>query len=234
MKTVLITGGSSGIGLALVKAYLEAEWRVINLDKNTPRDAIKGEYHFVHGDLNEIERLNTIFQTCKDNTKQIDVLIHNAAYQDNCGLLDLDEAKLDEAYNVNIKAPLILSKHYANQYLGRHGRIIHINSTRAFMSEKNTIPYTMSKGAMTAITHSLAVTLQDKKITVNAIAPGWINSKNASISDADHHFHPSNRVGITSDVARACFYITDEDNDFLNGETIILDGGVTKKMIYPD
>ncbi len=234
MKTILITGGSSGIGYELVKQYLLAGWRVINLDKHSPEEVIKGEYHFVHGDLNEIDRLESVFKTCKSHTKQIDVLIHNAAFQCQDTFLSLDTEKLDEAYRVNIKAPLLLSQWYAKQYLGRHGRIVHILSTRAYMSEKDTIQYTMSKGAMQALVHGLAVTLADKSITVNGIAPGWIAHPHERVRDKDHQFHPSKRVGKAIDIAKACMYITDQDNQFLNGETIVVDGGVTKKMMYPE
>ncbi len=234
MRTVLITGGSFNIGLALVHAYLAKGWRVINIDKHSPDRTIKGEYHFVHGDLGDIDKLKTVFDTAKANTKQIDAIIHNAVFSAKTSFHDLDEAALDESYRVNIKAPLLLTKWFAAQYLGDHGRVIHITSTRAIMSEKNTIPYTMSKGAMASLTHALAVTLAEKNITVNAVAPGWIRHDEDKLRDLDHRFHPSGRVGTANDVVQACLYLTEKENNFVNGTTIVVDGGVTKKMIYPD
>ncbi len=234
MRTVLITGGSFNIGLALVEAYLAQGWRVINVDKHSPDRVIKGEYHYVHGDLNDIEKLSTVFATAKANTKQIDALIHNAVFNTKTTLKTLDEAVLDESYRVNIKAPLLLTKWFAEQYLGDHGRIIHVTSTRAYMSEKDTLPYTMSKGAMAALTHALAITLADKHITVNAVAPGWIAHDNERLRLIDHRFHPSGRVGTSDDVVRACLYLTEKGNNFVNATTLVVDGGVTKKMIYPE
>lgn len=234
MKTILITGGSHGIGLALVNHYLEAGWRVINFDKNSPKKAIKGAYHFVYVDLAKTETLEEAFNMGLSHTKHLDAIIHNAAYQENVSLKNIDESHLDEAYRVNIKAPIMLTKWYVNQFIKSHGRIIFITSTRAYMSEKNTIAYSMSKGALEALKHSFAITLEDKAITVNAIAPGWIHTRDNHLREVDHKFHPSNRVGTPADIARACLYLTDEANGFINGETIVIDGGVTKKMIYPE
>jgi NAD(P)-dependent dehydrogenase (short-subunit alcohol dehydrogenase family) len=234
MKTVLVTGGSIGIGLALVKAYLKEGFKVINMAPFTPKENITGDYHYVHADLRKVNQLKDFFDQAYAHAKQIDILIHNAAaYGDNT-FLDLTQDALDDVLAVNLKAPIFLSQYFTKQYYGKTGRIIIISSTRAMMSEKDTIPYTVTKGALNALTHSLAITLQEHYITVNAIAPGWINSKDEPIKDHDHFFHPSNRVGTTSDIVKACMYLSDPENSFINGEVITIDGGVSKKMIYPD
>lgn len=235
MRTLLITGGSHGIGLETVKQFLVKGYRVINLDKNTPREAITGHYHYVYVDLQETKTLKDAFQTALHHTDHIDIIIFNAAHQENIPLETITEAHLDTAYRVNIKAAILLTQHFVKQHRKAHGRIIFITSTRAYMSEGNTPSYTFSKGALTSLTHSLAITLQETPITVNAIAPGWIHTKDdETIREKDHTFHPSNRVGTPKDIANACLYIADDTSDFLNAETIIIDGGVTKKMIYPE
>ncbi len=101
------------------------------------------------------------------------------------------------------------------------------------MSEKNTEGYSASKGGGGSITHALAVSLSDYNITVNCISPGWIENYNyEKLSEADHIQHPSRRVGKPEDIARMCLFLSDEKNDFINGENIVIDGGMTKKMIY--
>jgi NAD(P)-dependent dehydrogenase (short-subunit alcohol dehydrogenase family) len=235
MRTLLITGGSRGIGLETVKQFLAKGYRVINLDKNTPKEAITGNYHYVYVDLKETDTLNDVFHTALQHTDHIDALILNAAYQENMPLETMTEAHLDEAYNVNIKATVLLTQQFVKQHRKDHGRIIIITSTRAYMSEANTLSYSLSKGALTSLTHSLAITLQETPITVNAIAPGWIHTHdNDNLRDKDHNFHPSNCVGSPKDIANACLYLADETSEFINAETIIIDGGVTKKMIYPE
>ena len=84
-------------------------------------------------------------------------------------------------------------------------------------------------------THSLAVSLAPLHITVNAIAPGWIHVREEEqLRPEDHAFHPSGRVGTPEDIARACLFLCDEANDFLNGQTLTIDGGATIRMIYPE
>lgn len=106
-------------------------------------------------------------------------------------------------------------------------------STRYLMSEPNSEAYAASKGAIFSLTHALAMSLSKYKIIVNSISPGWIETGNYdSLSDLDHSQHPSGRVGKPEDIARTCLFLCQRDNDFINGQNIVVDGGMTKKMIY--
>lgn len=123
------------------------------------------------------------------------------------------------------------------QQNGNHnyGRIINLCSTRYLQSEAGTEAYSASKGGIYSLTHSLAVSLAPLHITVNAIAPGWIHVREEEqLRPEDHAFHPSGRVGTPEDIARACLFLCDEANDFLNGQTLTIDGGGTIRMIYPE
>ena len=85
------------------------------------------------------------------------------------------------------------------------------------------------------MTHALAVSLAPYHITVNCIAPGWINvNESEVITPKDQAFHLSGRVGKAEDIARTCIFLCDKKSDFINGQCITIDGGVTKKMIYPE
>jgi hypothetical protein len=101
------------------------------------------------------------------------------------------------------------------------------------MSEPNSEAYAASKGGIVSLTHALALSLSAENMTVNAISPGWIQNDNyGALTENDHKQHPSQRVGKPEDIARACLFLTDDKNDFINGQNIIVDGGMTKKMIY--
>jgi NAD(P)-dependent dehydrogenase (short-subunit alcohol dehydrogenase family) len=101
------------------------------------------------------------------------------------------------------------------------------------MSEPNSEAYAASKGGIVALTHALALSLSAKNFTVNAISPGWIeNNHYEKLSVEDHGQHPSKRVGKPEDIARACIFLADDQNDFITGQNIVIDGGMTKKMIY--
>ena len=234
MRTVLITGGSSGIGLGLVKRYLKEYYKVINIDINTPEEKITGDYHFVYADLRKLETLDRVFEEAKSHTKKIDIFIHSAIAPKEPKFSQLSYDTYHEVLNVNLTSGIFLIKHYVSQFYGEHGRIILISSTRAFMSEEETTLYTLSKGAIQGLTHSLAMTFSRHKITVNAIAPGWINTKSEKLREIDHQFHPSLRVGEVEDIVKAALFISDTQNDFFNAQTLVIDGGVTKKMIYPE
>lgn len=113
------------------------------------------------------------------------------------------------------------------------GSIINIASTRAFMSEPNSEAYAASKGGIIALTHALAVSFAPDHIQVNAISPGWIETGDyGQLREIDHLQHPAGRVGRPDDIARACLYLTSEGNDFITGANLVIDGGMTRKMIY--
>ena len=101
------------------------------------------------------------------------------------------------------------------------------------MSESGTEAYAASKGGIYSLTHALAISLAPYHITVNAISPGWIQNQDyASLRLEDHAQHPSGRVGKPEDIARMALFLSQTANDFINGENLTIDGGMTKKMIY--
>ena len=114
-----------------------------------------------------------------------------------------------------------------------YGRIINIASTRGPQNEAHWEAYGASKGGLTALTASLCVSLSGSGITVNAISPGWIETGDyAALRPEDHAQHPSGRVGRPDDILRAALFLADPANDFVNGANLIVDGGMTRRMIY--
>ena len=108
-------------------------------------------------------------------------------------------------------------------------------STRYLQSEAGCEAYAASKGGIWSLTHALAVSLAPYHITVNCIAPGWISvNEDEILRPKDHAFHLSGRVGRAEDIARTCLFLCEQKSDFINGQCITVDGGVTKKMIYPE
>ena len=115
------------------------------------------------------------------------------------------------------------------------GSILNIASTRAIMSEPNSESYAATKGGIVALTHALAASLSEEQITVNAISPGWIETRDyESLRKIDHEQHLSKRVGKPEDIARACLYLTAKENNFVTGINLVVDGGMTRKMIYEE
>jgi len=101
------------------------------------------------------------------------------------------------------------------------------------MSQADTESYTAAKGGITALTHSMAITLAGKA-RVNSMSPGWIDTTNNQFKGADANQHPVGRVGNPSDVVNAVMFLCDPKSSFITGQNITVDGGMTKQMVYHD
>lgn len=147
---------------------------------------------------------------------------------------DLPVEEWDTVINTNLRCTFLCSREEA-RIMKEHGggSIVNIASTRAIMSEPDSEAYAASKGGIVALTHTLAASFAGEHIRVNCISPGWIETGDyGKLRDQDHEEHFSGRVGKPEDIARACLYLTSPGNEFINGANIIIDGGMTRKMIY--
>ena len=130
----------------------------------------------------------------------------------------------DRILSVNLRPVFITSRRLAihrqsQEVPNPFGRIVNICSTRYLMSEPGSEGYAASKGGIYSLTHALALSLAQWHITVNSISPGWIETRDYEQLRPEDH-------------ARLCLFICQEENDFMNGENVTIDGGMTKKMIY--
>ncbi|RDY66240.1 SDR family NAD(P)-dependent oxidoreductase [Halobacillus trueperi] len=234
-ETVLITGVAQGIGRGLAIAYAEKGYRVIGCDVNEEkgRETIKEvDGVFVRCDVSDPEEVEILFQKIKE---PFSILINNAGVSEFKSIFELDVNEWDHVLNTNLRSCFLFSKYAAERWKKDKipGRIVNMASTRAFMSEPDSEAYAASKGGLFALTHAMAASLSPYNIRVNSISPGWIHTGDPhELRDVDHDQHLSNRVGTVDDIAKACFYLTDEANDFVNGENVTVDGGMTRKMIY--
>lgn len=168
----------------------------------------------------------------------IDIIINNAGISEFSPITETDVEDFDKILSVNLRPAFITSRQLAIHRKSQaappaYGRIINICSTRYLMSEPGSEGYAASKGGIYSLTHALALSLAEYHITVNCISPGWIQTANYDqLKPEDHAQHPSGRVGRPEDIARLCLFLCREENDFINGENITVDGGMTKKMIY--
>jgi NAD(P)-dependent dehydrogenase (short-subunit alcohol dehydrogenase family) len=241
-KIVLVTGAANGIGKAISKEYLNLGATVIlaDIDENAgltfQKESISQGYQALYYkiDLKNVGEIRNMFRAVLLKYKKIDILINNAGIGRFKSILEVTEEDWDEVLNVNLRGMFFTSQEFAKCNKGTtYGRIVNISSSRFLMSEANTEAYSSSKGGIVSLTHALSISLSDENITVNCISPGWIENNNyEKLSEEDHNQHPSKRVGKPEDIARTCLFLTDEKNDFINGQNIIVDGGMTKKMIY--
>lgn len=168
---------------------------------------------------------------------QIDVLINNAGKSVFKSPFELATEEWDDIINTNLRSVFLASREAARFMRNNKegGAIINIASTRAIMSEPNSEAYAATKGGIVALTHALAASFSQYRITVNTISPGRIETGDYSkLRKEDHEQHFSMRVGKPDDIARACLYLTAKENNFATGINLIVDGGMTRKMIYAE
>lgn len=246
-KVAIVTGGGQGIGKAIAKKLLENSIKVIiaEIDEEAGRETQEeyislGDIKFIKTDVSREEDVkNTIEETIKTFGK-INYLINNAGIGINKHISELTLEEWNKVIGVNLTGAFLCSK-YAYPYLRKErGVIINIASTRAFMSEPNTEAYSASKGGIYALTHALAISL-GPEIRVNCISPGWIEvsewkkksiRKPAELTELDHKQHPAGRVGKPEDIASLVLYLISDEASFITGANFIVDGGMTRKMIY--
>ncbi|MDZ7633419.1 MAG: SDR family oxidoreductase [Bacteroidales bacterium] len=164
----------------------------------------------------------------------IDILVNNAGFGRWKPPFDLMIEEWDEVINTNLRGAFLCAREAAG-VMKEHGggSIINIASTRALMSEPDSEAYAASKGGLISLTHALAASFSKHHIRVNCISPGWIETGDYSqLRKEDHSQHFSGRVGRPEDIAGACLFLSSSENDFINGENIVIDGGMTRRMIY--
>ncbi|GHI01219.1 SDR family NAD(P)-dependent oxidoreductase [Neobacillus kokaensis] len=244
-KTVIVTGAGNGIGKGIALLYADRGANVVlaDMDEKAGIETAErinvqgGKAIFVHTDVRQEADIVELMETAYKAYGQIDILINNAGKGMFKSPYELTIEEWDDVINTNLRS-VFLGSREAAKYMRKNkdgGSIVNIASTRAIMSEPNSEAYAATKGAIVAITHALAASFGEDRITVNAISPGWIETGDyAKLSKADHEQHFSKRVGKPDDIARACLYLTAKENDFVTGINLVVDGGMTRKMIYEE
>ncbi|MFS0787559.1 SDR family oxidoreductase [Shouchella sp. 1P09AA] len=233
-RLVVVTGGANGIGKAVSQAFAKEGHQVIAIDKEEPTWE---QEHVValQADLADYDQVQATMNHITEKFGTPAVLINNVGVSTFKNFFELTIEEWNHVLQTNVTSTFLFSQGFAKKMKSEKtpSAIINISSTRAYMSEPDSEAYATSKGGIAALTHAMAVSLQDTTISVNAIAPGWIHTGDVKeLREIDHHQHPSKRVGTPSDIAQACLFLANPKNNFINGETLTIDGGMTRKMIY--
>ncbi len=239
-KIVIITGGASGIGAGIVRAFYEAGAKVVIADYNTENGKQAEEKYncervsFFETDVSNEQSVVSLVTYVMEKYGRVDILINNAGISSFSNFYEMTVEQWDRVINTNLKGVFLCSREVA-KVIEEGGSIVNISSTRANMSEPHSEAYAASKGGIVALTHALAATLSEKNVRVNCISPGWIETNHYDeLREIDHSQHFSRRVGKPSDIARGCIFLCDPNNDFITGTNLTIDGGMTKKMIYEE
>jgi NAD(P)-dependent dehydrogenase (short-subunit alcohol dehydrogenase family) len=243
-RTVIVTGGANGIGKELVLQYSTKGYNVViadideqaglNLEQTCIDQGLNAA--FIKSDVSNLAEIENLVKQTVEKYGAVNILINNAGLSKWFSPYDISVEEWDKMIHTNLRSVMFVSREAAKvMKRNKGGKIVNIASTRALMSEANSEAYAATKGGIVALTHALAASFSSDHIQVNAISPGWIETGDyQALREKDHAQHLSNRVGKPSDIAKACFYLTSEDNDFVTGINLVVDGGMTKKMIYEE
>lgn len=232
-RCALVTGGGSGIGLAVAKKFASCGAKVVITGRNEAKlnDAVaaigSSNVYALQWDIADMSQLKSKLDKAVSLLGGLDVLVNNAAFLEH---IQKDEAFYDKTMNTNLKAPYYLCQEAVSYFLQHNpascSKIINITSINAFQGSEH--PYYLSKWGLTAYTKGLARKYADKNIIVNAIAPGIcassINYKDVE-ENAYYDGNRNKRIVVPEEIAEIALFLCSDAANGIIGQTIICDGG---------
>lgn len=227
-RVALVTGGARGIGRAIADRLAREGWRVVVADRDPAGVAPSGGRYALCDVSDEADVAALI-----GSETRWDAFVCNAGFGIRKPLAQLSLAEWSSVLATNLTSTFLLVRAAETLLRAAKGAVVTIASTRAHMSEPNTEAYAASKGGLLALTHALAASLAPD-VRVNCISPGWIQTKGPPPTMTEHAFHFAGRVGTPDDIAGLTAFLLGPDAGFITGVEFVVDGGVTRKMIYPE
>lgn len=247
-RVSLISGGAQGIGYAIAVLFQRQGSCVSILDCDDARgNAAAAELtaknqslpvRFIRANLANQDEIQDAVKTVRRLYDRVDILVNNAGIEMEKPLSKLTVEDWDSILNVNLRGAFLLTQATAPLFPGSGGAIVNISSIHATHAFPNAIPYACSKAGLVALTRNLALELAPRRIRVNCICPGYIDTRLWSdylrsspdpeaVAAQTTALHPIGRRGETDDVAEAALFLAAESSSFITGADLVVDGGLT-------
>ena len=239
-KKVVVTGGTKGIGFFIAKAFLEegASVTIIGRSKENGEKALKelsGDVFFYALDVSDNKAVKEFSETWIKKWGMIDVLVNNAGISKNSLFLRITEDEWDQVVDTNLKSVYNMCHAFSRNIIKNRGAaIINISSVAGGVTGGNPgqAHYAASKGAIVSLTKVLAKEFGKREVTVNCIAPGFIETEMVGFMEDDYRkkwidFIPLKRFGTGKEVAETALFLASPAASYITGHTLIVDGGIT-------
>ena len=238
-KLALITGGGTGLGLAMTEAFIQAGARVVITGRREEvlKEAcqkVSGKADYIVNDVTDLDSLPSMVEEIENNYGPIDILVNNAGVNMKKPVFDVTDEEFERIIRTNLTGLFSLTREVGKKMAERgQGSVIMITSMAALYGIPKVSAYTASKAAVLGMTRSLATDLSPKGIRVNAIAPGFIDSpmlRKAFNDDPERERRvlertPLNTLGTPQDVASAAVFLASDASGFVTGVNLPVDGG---------
>ena len=237
-KIAIVTGARQGIGKGIVLALAKEGCNVVVSDiieEDCKKVVEEIEKLGVQGltvkcDVSKKEDVDNLIKKTIEKFRQIDILVNNAGIYPFIPFMDMKESDWDKVMDINLKSVFLCSQAVAKE-MKNGGKIVDISSIASFVGFEGLVHYCASKGGVNAMIRALALELALKKINVNAVAPGAINTPGAASSEEQTKQTitaiPLARMGTPEDIANAVVFLASEKADYITGQIIVVDGGWT-------
>ena len=244
-RVAIITGAAGGIGRACLELFCQQGWRVLGVDLR-PADSLPPGAWFTEQDLAQEDAPAHLVRLVEQKEGRLDALVMAAARQVVAPLEKLTPRDLRQTMDLNLGSILFTAQAARPLLAQSRGALVNIASVHALATSPGLAAYAASKGALTALTRSLALELAPQGIRVNAVLPGAVDTdmlrqgltrQARTPQELEHALaqlarrHPLGRVGRPEEIARAAYFLADhEQSSFITGQCLVVDGGATARL----
>jgi len=231
-KVCIVTGAGSGIGKAIAKQFASegAKVAVVDLNEQHGQQTVSeiggANAFFAQCNVGDPGQVRAAVQAAVDKWQKVDVVVNDAAMMTFQPVVDLPEEDWDKVLAVNLRSVFLFCK-YAVPHMPPGGAIVNISSVHAHETTKNVVPYASSKGGIEAFTRGFSEELEDRKIRINCVAPGAVNTpmlwNNPNVKSGVEKVQGA--VGQPEDIAAAVCFLAAPEARFITGTTLVVDGG---------
>ena len=241
-KVAIVTGASKGIGAAIAKSYA-AEGASVVVNYASSREGADrvvaditgkgGKAIAVKADMAKEAEVKALFEATKQAFGRLDILVNNAGVFEFFPIENFTEAEFHRQFNINVLGPTLAAREAVKYFPGEGGSIINVSSVAAYNSPANSVVYSATKAALDTVTRVLAAELGPRKIRVNSLNPGGVETEGThriGVIGSDFEKDiirrtPLGRIGQPDDIAKVAVFLASDDAGWVNGERVSASGG---------